>query len=133
MQRTEDVKRDWHIVDATDRVLGDVASEIALKLMGKAKPTFTPHTDGGDFVVVINAVKVVVTRNKANTKIYSWHSGFPGGLKQKTFAELITSDPGYVFAHAVSGMLPKNKLRDVRLARLKVYPDTEHPHQGQVK
>lgn len=133
MQRTEDVKRDWHVVDVKGRVLGDVATEIATKLIGKNKPTYTPHTDGGDFVVVINAKEVVVTRSKPMAKVYSWHSGFPGGLKQKNFAQLIEEDPQYVFAHAVSGMLPQNKLRDVRLARLKVYAGTEHPHQSQVK
>lgn len=133
MQRTEDVKRAWHVVDAADRILGEVASEIAIKLMGKKKITYTPHTDDGDYVVVINAKQVVVTRNKAATKMYGWHSGYPSGLTQKNFAELIESDPAYVFAHAVSGMLPKNRLRDVRLARLKVYPTAEHPHQSQVK
>lgn len=133
MQRTEDVKREWHVVDVKGRVLGDVATEIATKLIGKLKPTYTPHTDGGDYVIVINAKEVVVTRSKPTTKVYSWHSGHPGGIKQKTFAQLIETDPAYVFAHAVSGMLPQNKLRDVRLARLKVYPGTEHPHQGQIK
>lgn len=133
MQRTEDVVRAWHVVDAKGRVLGQVAVEVALKLAGKNKPTFTPHTDGGDFVIVINASEVVVTGNKALTKMYASHSSFPGGYKEKSFAELIVAHPEKVITHAVNNMLPNNKLRDRRLARLKVYGGAEHPHAGQVE
>jgi large subunit ribosomal protein L13 len=132
MQRTEDVVRIWHLVDAKGRVLGQVATEVATKLMGKNKATFTPHTDGGDFVIVINAAEVVVTGNKAKTKMYSRHSGFPGGYKEISFEELIATQPEKVIVHAVNNMLSNNKLRDRRLARLKVYAGAEHPHAAQL-
>ena len=132
MQRTEDVERKWHVVDAEGRILGQVAVEVATKLIGKLKPTYTPHTDGGDFVVVINAAKVAATGNKAETKMYSRHSGFPGGYREISFGELKLSHPDRVIEHAVNNMLPNNRLRDRRLARLKVYPGSEHPHQSQI-
>lgn len=132
MQRTEDVVRKWHLVDAKGKVLGQVATEVALLLIGKNKATFTPHTDGGDFVVVINASEVVVTGNKAETKMYARHSGFPGGYRENSFAEVIVKKPAMVIEHAVNNMLPNNKLRDRRLARLKVYGGAEHPHESQI-
>lgn len=132
MQRTEDVVRKWHLVDAKGKILGQVATEVALKLIGKNKPTYTPHTDGGDFVVVINASEVEVTANKAQTKMYVRHSGFPGGYRENTFAEMIVKHPDQVIEHAVNNMLPNNKLRDRRLARLKVYAGAEHPHNAQL-
>lgn len=132
MQRTEDVVRKWHLVDAKGKVLGQVATEVASKLIGKNKVTFTPHTDGGDYVVVINASEVVVTGNKAMTKMYSRHSGFPGGYRENSFAEVIVKKPDLVIEHAVNNMLPNNKLRDRRLARLKVYGGAEHPHAAQI-
>ena len=131
-QRTEDVVRKWHLIDAKGRVLGKVAVEVAGWLIGKQKITYTPNTDGGDFVVVINASEVEVTRNKAETKLYSRHSGYPGGYKAISFAELVATQPNKVIEHAVNNMLPNNKLRDRRLARLKVYGGAEHPHQGQL-
>ena len=133
VQRSEDVERDWLEFDAEDQVLGRLATQIAEKLIGKHKVTYTPHNDAGDFVVVTNAEKVVVTRNKAQTKIYYWHTGFPGGLKQRTFAEMIEKSPEKVILRAVKNMLPKNRLRNNRLARLKIVVGSEHPYKGQIK
>jgi large subunit ribosomal protein L13 len=131
MQRKEDVQRDWYVVDATGKTLGRLASEIAKILMGKHKPTYTPHVDGGDFVVVVNAEKVFVTGKKLDKKVYYWHTGYPGGLKQATLRELLQKKPEEVIRLAVRGMLPKNKLRDRRMKRLKVYAGPEHPHKAQ--
>lgn len=131
-QRTEDVVRKWHLIDAKGKILGKVAVEIAGKLIGKQKITYTPNTDGGDYVVVINAKEVEVSRNKAQTKMYARHSGYPGGYKEVSFAELVETQPNKVIEHAVNNMLPNNKLRDRRMARLKVYSGTEHPHEGQL-
>ncbi|RUM91255.1 MAG: 50S ribosomal protein L13 [Thermovibrio sp.] len=131
MQRKEDVQRDWYVVDATGKTLGRLASEIAKILMGKHKPTYTPHVDGGDFIVVVNAEKVFVTGKKLDKKVYYWHTGYPGGLKQATLRELLQKKPEEVIRLAVRGMLPKNKLRDRRMKRLKVYAGSEHPHKAQ--
>ena len=133
VQRKEDIIREWLEIDAQGRVLGQLATEIATKLIGKHKVTYTPHNDNGDYVVVINAEQVVVTGNKANKKMYTWHTGFPGGLKQRTFAEMIAKNPERVITEAVKNMLPKNRLRNDRLARLKVVAGSDHPYQGQVK
>ncbi len=133
MQRKEDVVRDWHQVDVKGQVLGRIAAEIAKLLIGKDKPTYTPHVDAGDYVVVTNAQQVELTRKKANKKVYRWYTGHPGGLKEKSFKELIESDPDKIIREAVKGMLPKNKFRKKRLARLKVYPGEEHSHQSQIK
>ena len=108
--KKEEVQRNWFVVDATDRVLGRVATKIADKIRGKDKPSFTPHTDGGDYVIVINAEKIKVTGSKYNNKIYYRHSLYPGGLKSQTFKELIEKNPERVIEEAVKGMLPKNKL-----------------------
>lgn len=132
MQRKEDVKRSWHLVDVKDQVLGRVATQIAVKLIGKDKPTYTPHTDGGDYVVVINAGEVKLTRNKANQKMYRSHSGFPGNLRERSFTEMQNKNPEEVIRLAVVNMLPKNKLRDQRMARLKIYAGSEHPHASQL-
>jgi len=132
-QRKEDVKRDWHEVDAKGKVLGRLATEIAEKLIGKHKVTYTPHIDSGDFVVVTNAELIEVTRNKAEKKIYYWHTGFPGGLKQRNFAEMIKRNPEKVIVRAVKNMLPKNRLRSDRLARLKVVVGTQHPYKAAIK
>ena len=133
VQRKEDIIREWLEIDAQGRVLGQLATEIATKLIGKHKVTYTHHNDNGDYVVVINAEQVVVTGNKANKKMYTWHTGFPGGLKQRTFAEMIAKNPERVITEAVKNMLPKNRLRNDRLARLKVVAGSDHPYQGQVK
>ncbi len=131
MQRKEDVQREWYLVDATGKTLGRLASEIAKILMGKHKPTYTPHVDGGDFVVVINAEKIHATGKKLNQKIYYRHTGYPGGLKETTLREMLQKKPEEVIRLAVRGMLPKNKLRDRRMKRLKVYAGPGHPHKAQ--
>jgi len=132
MQKTAEVKRDWHLVDVKDQVLGRISVEIALKLTGKNKPTYTPHIDGGDHVVVINAAQVAVTGNKEEGKLYRSHSGYVGNLKTETLAELRARRPEDIIRKAVFNMIPKNKLRTDRIARLKIYADAEHPHQSQL-
>lgn len=132
MQKRAEVKRNWHLVDADSQVLGRVATQIAEKLIGKSKPTYTPHIDAGDYVVVINAAKVKVTGNKGADKIYYSYSGFPGGLRQMTFDELMAKQPEKIIENAVYNMLPKNKLRSDRMTRLKVYPTADHKHQSQI-
>lgn len=131
MQRKEDVTRDWHLVDVSGKVLGRIATDIAQKLIGKNKATYTPHTDAGDYVVVLNAKDVEVTGNKRQGKIYYRHTGFPGGLKQRTFGEMLERSPEEVIRLAVKNMLPKNRLQGNRMARLKIYADSEHKHQSQ--
>ena len=133
MHRKEDVTRDWQVVNVKNKILGRVATEIAEILIGKNKPTYTPHVDGGDFVVVINAKHVALTRGKADKKVYRWHTGFPGGLKERSFKDMKANHPDKIIVHAVNNMLPKNKFRKNRLARLKVYAETQHPHQLQIK
>lgn len=126
-----EVQRDWVLIDATDQVLGRVASEAAQILKGKRKPQYTPHVDTGDFVVVVNADKIKVTGAKATDKVYSRHSGFPGGLKQETFEEAMAKHPERVIEHAVKGMLPKNTLGRAMGKKLKVYVGPDHPHKAQ--
>ena len=133
IQKKEAVQREWVEYDATGKVLGRLATEIAEKLIGKNKVTYTPNVDGGDYVVLINAEKIEVTRNKATGKVYSWHSGFPGGLKQRTFAEMLAKNPEKLIKRAVKNMLPKNRLRDERINRLKVIIGNENPYQGMIK
>lgn len=133
MQKKAEVERQWHLVDVKGKVLGRIATEIALKLIGKNKPTYTPHIDGGDYVVVINAKDVQVTRNKEQGKVYFTYSGFPGGLREDTFAEMMARHPEEIIVRAVYNMLPKNKLRTQRMARLKVYAGAEHKHTSQLK
>ena len=132
-QKTADIERNWHLVDVKGKILGRVATGIATKLIGKHKPTYTPHIDAGDFVVVINAKEVAVSANKEETKIYSHHTGFPGGLRQKTLGQVRASHPERLIEKAVVNMLPKNRLRSDRMTRLKVYAGSEHPHQSQIK
>ena len=133
VQRKEDVVRQWHLVDVKGKVLGRVASEIARLLIGKDKPTFTPHVDAGDYVVVINATQVAVTGDKENKKIYYSHSGYPGGLKQVVYKELMANYPEKIIAKAVKNLLPKNKFQKLRMARLKIFPLAEHPFQDKIK
>lgn len=130
-QKPADVNREWFLVDATELPLGRIATIIADKLIGKSKPTYTPHVDAGDYVVVINAEKLVVTGNKETGKIYYRHSGFPGGIKDATLAEVREKFPERIIEKAVQGMLPKNKLSAGRMARLKVFPGAEHAHTAQ--
>jgi large subunit ribosomal protein L13 len=126
-----EVAREWVLIDATDQVLGRVASEAAQILKGKRKPQYTPHVDTGDFVVIVNADKIKVTGAKAATKVYYRHSGYPGGLKEETFAKAMERHPERVIEHAVKGMLPKNTLGRAMGKKLKVYAGPDHPHKAQ--
>jgi len=131
--KAKEIKREWHLINAQDQILGRMAVEIAALLMGKNKPSFVPYLDSGDYVVVINAVKVKVSGRKAENKLYYRHSGYPGGFKKVTFAQQMAKDPTQIIRHAVEGMLPKNKLRDPRLARLKVFIDEKHNYEDKFK
>ncbi|KAI8063149.1 50S ribosomal protein L13 [Gongronella butleri] len=124
--------RVWHLVDARQRVLGRMATGIATTLMGKHKPIYDPASDCGDYVVVINAKDVLVTGKKAEQKLYRHHTGFPGGLKEINFENLMEKDSTQAIRKAVSGMLPKNRLRDVRLERLLIFDDAEHPYDANI-
>jgi large subunit ribosomal protein L13 len=126
-----DVVHEWFVVDADDMVLGRLATRIATVLRGKHKPTFTPHVDTGDYVVVVNAANVKLTGNKLDAKKYYRHSGFVGGLKSSTAREVLEKDPTRILRQAVKGMLPKNKLGNELISKLKIYPGAEHPHAGQ--
>jgi large subunit ribosomal protein L13 len=126
-----EVQRNWWVVDADGKNLGRLASEIATVLRGKNKPQFTPHTDTGDFVVVVNAEKIAVTGNKMTRKTYYRHSGYPGGLKAETLGHLLERRPTEVLRKAVKGMLPKNRLAAQQLGKLKIYAGPKHPHAAQ--
>jgi large subunit ribosomal protein L13 len=130
-QKTADVSRRWILIDAADAPLGRVSTEIAKYLIGKYKPTYTPHVDGGDYVVVINAKDVPVTGEKETDKIYYRHSGFPGGIKDAQLKEVREKFPERLIENAVKGMLPKNKLSPLRMARLRVFAGPEHDHTAQ--
>ena len=130
-QKSSEINREWWIVDAGSMPLGKLAVVVADKLLGKSKVTFTPHTDNGDYVVVINAKNIKVTGDKMTDKHYYRHSGFPGGLTDLTLAEVIEKDPSLAIKQAVAGMLPKNKLQADRLARLRVFEGAEHAHTAQ--
>ncbi len=129
--KTADTKHEWHIVDAAGQRLGTLAVRIARALSGKLKPTWTPHIDDGDHVVVLNAEKVELSGNKWGQKVYHHHSGYPGGLYTETAAEVREKHPQRLVERAVRGMLPTNRMRDVQLTRLKVYKGTVHPHAAQ--
>lgn len=126
-----EIERDWYVVDATDRVLGRLASRIATVLRGKHKPTFSRHLDVGDHVIVVNADKIRVTGNKADQKMYFRHSGYMGGDRQIPFQRMLDKHPDRVITLAVKGMLPKNSLREKMLRKLRVYAGPEHPHEAQ--
>ena len=126
-----DITREWHVIDATDVVLGRLASQAATLLRGKHKPTFAPHVDTGDFVIIINADKVALTGAKAEQKKAYRHSGFPGGLRSTTYAELLEKSPEKAVEKAIRGMLPKNSIGRQQLTKLKVYAGAEHPHAAQ--
>ncbi len=128
-----DIARKWHIFDAKDQVLGRLATKIAVILMGKHRPDFARHVDGGDHVVVINASKVAVTGRKEVQKLYHRHSGYPGGMKVTTLEQMRANKPEQVIIHAIAGMLPDNKLQDRVLKHLHVYPDETHPYEKQFK
>jgi len=131
--KAKDIEREWWVIDATDKALGRIATQIAKLLMGKHKPIYAPHIDTGDYVVVINAAKMKVTGKKAEQKIYYRHSGYPGGLKSQRFEELFGKDPSRVMELAVKGMLPHNRLGRAMFKKLKIYPGNEHPHQAQIR
>lgn len=126
-----EIERKWFVVDANGQVLGRLATFVASVITGKSKPVYTAHEDVGDFVVIVNADKVAVTGKKVEQKLYRRHTGYPGGLKTVTMAELQKKAPEKVILEAVSGMLPKNKLRQVYLKKLKVYAGSAHPHEAQ--
>ncbi len=126
-----EVTRDWHVIDATDVVLGRLAVQAATLLRGKHKPTFAPHMDVGDFVVIVNASKVALSSNKRETKLAYRHSGYPGGLSATRYGDLLDKDPRRAIEQAVWGMLPKNRLSRQLLTKLKVYAGPEHPHKAQ--
>lgn len=126
-----EVDRQWHIIDATDIVLGRLASQTAILLRGKHKPTFAPHIDTGDFVVIINAEKVALTGQKLQNKLAYRHSGYPGGLSSIKYADLLAKDPRRAIEKAVAGMLPHNRLSNQQIRKLKVYAGPQHPHTAQ--
>jgi large subunit ribosomal protein L13 len=126
-----DVERKWYVVDAAGQTLGRLATEVATVLRGKHKPTFTPHLDTGDFVIVINAEQIVLTGNKLTQKTYNRHSNYPGGFKQTRYDVLLKNKPEFVIEKAVKGMLPHNRLGRAQGKKLKVYRGPEHPHQAQ--
>lgn len=130
-QKPAEVSRRWLLIDATEATLGRLSTEIAKYLIGKYKPTYTPHVDGGDYVVVINASKTVVTGNKETDKVYYRHSNYPGGIKSETLAEMRAEHPTRIIEKAVAGMIPRNKLHADRMARLRIFEGEEHTHTAQ--
>ncbi|MFP4017176.1 MAG: 50S ribosomal protein L13 [Halanaerobiales bacterium] len=131
MAKSNEVDRQWYVVDATDKTLGRLSTRIAEILRGKHKPTFTPHVDTGDFVIVINAEKINLTGKKWDQKKYYRHSGYPGGIKETVYKKLVQRKPEFIIEKAVKGMIPHNKLGRQVLKKLKVYAGPEHPHQAQ--
>jgi large subunit ribosomal protein L13 len=131
MAKPAEVDRKWYVIDATDQTLGRLSSEVASILRGKHKPTYTPHVDTGDFVIIINASKIQLTGDKLNKKMYRYHTGYPGGLREMDYRTLMQKKPEKAIEVAVKGMLPHNKLGDKMYKKLKVYRGSEHPHQAQ--
>jgi large subunit ribosomal protein L13 len=131
--KVSEIKREWHVIDATDQVLGRLATRVARLLMGKHKPIFSPNLDVGDYVVVINADKVRVTGEKAKQKVYYRHSGYPGGLKSITYDKLMQTNPTRAIEHAVKGMLPHTRLGAKMMKKLRVYVGDTHPHLSQTE
>jgi large subunit ribosomal protein L13 len=129
--KPQEVRRDWYVVDASNKVLGRLATEIARRLRGKHKPIYTPHVDTGDYIVVINVDKIRVTGNKEKKKIYYRHTGYPGGIKETAFFEMMAKHPHRVLEKAVKGMLPKGPLGYAMAKKLKVYRGSDHPHGAQ--
>lgn len=126
-----EIERKWYVVDATDKTLGRLSSEIASRLRGKHKPIYTPHVDCGDFIIVVNAEKIKVTGNKATQKLYRHHTGYMGGLREVTYKDMLAKHPERIIEKAVKGMLPKNSLGSQMYRKLKVYAGPEHEHQAQ--
>ena len=131
LAKPQEVERKWYVIDAEGRNLGRMASEVASILRGKKKPTFTPHVDCGDYIIVINAEEVAVTGKKRQEKIYKRHTGYPGGLRETTFEQLLNKAPEEIIRHAVKGMMPNGKLGRQMFKKLKVYAGPEHEHQAQ--
>ena len=131
MANAQNIQKKWYVVDATDLVLGRLSTEVAVLLRGKHKPTFTPHVDCGDYVVIVNAEKVVLTGKKLEQKCYYRHSGYPGGLKSRTAKRMLELQPQKVLEKSIRGMLPKNRLGEDMYRKLYVYVGSEHPHQAQ--
>jgi len=131
MAKKEEVQRDWYVVDATGQTLGRLASKISPILTGKNKPTYTPHVDTGDYVILLNAEKVKLTGKKADQKMFRWHTGYMGGLKERTYGEMIEKQPRKLLERSIKGMLPKSKLGKLMGKKLKVYAGNEHPHEAQ--
>lgn len=131
--KAKDIRRAWHLIDVKGEILGRIATKIVPLLMGKGKPYYVPYIDCGDYVVVINATGVAVTGKKAKQKLYMRYSGYPGGLKKKTFVQVLVEDPTRIVKEAVSGMLPQNKLRDSMLKRLYVFAEEKHPYEDKFK
>ncbi|MEY3666297.1 MAG: hypothetical protein RLZZ153_2479 [Pseudomonadota bacterium] len=129
--KPHEVRRDWYVVDASDKVLGRLASQIALRLRGKHKPEYTPHVDTGDYIVVVNAAQIRVTGNKAEGKKYFRHSGYPGGISETNFGKMQSRFPGRALEKAVKGMLPKGPLGYAMIKKMKVYAEGTHPHAAQ--
>ena len=129
--KMSEVKKGWFVIDARNKILGRLATKVATILMGKNKPLFTPHLDVGDYVIVVNAEKVILSGKKQNTKTYYRYSGYPGGLKSVTFSKYLQEKPEELFIHAVKGMLPHNRLGRKMLSKLFVYRSDKHPHQAQ--
>ncbi|MET0449360.1 MAG: 50S ribosomal protein L13 [Aeromicrobium sp.] len=129
--KPSDITRQWHVIDAEDIVLGRLAVQAATLLRGKHKPTFAPHVDGGDFVIIVNAEKVALSGNKRRDKLAYRHSGYPGGLKSIAYGDLLDKDARKAIEKSVRGMLPKNRLGDQLITKLKVYSGPEHPHTAQ--
>ncbi len=129
--KAHEVQHDWWVIDATDKVLGRLAAEVALRLRGKHKPEYTPHVDTGDFIVIVNADKIRVTGSKFEEKVYYRHSGYPGGISEATFRQMQDKFPGRVIEKAVKGMLPKGPLGYAMIKKMKVYAGDTHPHTAQ--
>jgi large subunit ribosomal protein L13 len=130
-EKKVNVDQKWWLIDAEDKVLGRVASTVASLLRGKHKPTYTPFVDMGDYVVIINSAKLKLTGNKSSSKLYYRHTGYPGGLKVRTYSEMMKKDPTFVLRNAIKGMLPHNRLGRRQLLHVKIYPGEEHSHQAQ--
>jgi large subunit ribosomal protein L13 len=130
--KAKDIERQWHVIDASGKTLGRLATQVATLLTGKHKPIYVPHLDTGDYVIVLNAAKVRVTGRKVKQKTYYRHSGYPGGIKAVTYEDMMAAHPTRVIEHAVKGMLPHNRLGRAMFKKLKVYAGDSHPHQAQV-
>ena len=129
--KASEINRQWHVIDATDKLLGLLATEVARLLMGKDKPIFSRHLDTGDYVVIVNAAKIRVSGNKLKQKLYYRHSGYPGGFRSIALEAMLKAKPAWVIEHAVKGMLPKNRLGNSMMKKLKVYAGDSHPHLAQ--